>query len=72
MTGPGLATPDRSELMRQHRDARARREAAPLDSDAYRAASEDVAHIEIAIAAMEEPPPAETTPAAAEGVQKGA
>ncbi len=72
MTGPGIAVPDRSELMRQHRDARARREAAPLDSAAYRTASEDVARIEIAIAALEEPPPAETSPAAAEAAQKGA
>lgn len=72
MTGPGFATPDRSELMRQHRDARARREAAPLDSEAYRTASEEVARIEIAIAALEEPPPEETSPAAAEAAQKGA
>ena len=43
--------------MRQHRDARARREAAALDSAAYRKASEDVARIEIAIAAVEEPAP---------------
>ena len=56
---------DRTELMEQHRAARERREAAPWGSDAFRAAAEDVARIEIAIAALEEPPPAETAPAAA-------
>lgn len=56
---------DRSDLMRQHREARARREAAPLGSDAYRAASEDVTRIEVAIAALEEPPPDATAPEAA-------
>lgn len=71
MTGPGFATPDRSDLMRQHRDARARREAAPLDSAAYRKASEDVARIEIAIAAMEEPPHATTSPQSAEAAPTG-
>ena len=55
----------RAELMEQHRQARARREAAPLESDAYRAAAEEVARIEVAIAAAEEPPPAQTAPAAA-------
>lgn len=49
--------------MCQHRDARARREAAALGSDGYRKASEDVARIEIAIAALEEPPPATTAAA---------
>jgi hypothetical protein len=51
--------------MRQHREARARREAAPLGSDAYRAASEEVTRIEVAIAALEEPPPSQTAPDAA-------
>lgn len=50
--------PDRTDLMRQHVVARARREAADLGTDAYRKASEDVARIEIAIAALEEPAPA--------------
>jgi hypothetical protein len=53
--------------MRQHVEARARREAAALGSDAYRQASEDVASIEVAIAAMEEPPPTQTAPEAARG-----
>jgi hypothetical protein len=58
-------SPGRSDLMRQHREARARRDAAPLGSDAYRAASEEVTRIEVAIAAMEEPPPEATAPEAA-------
>jgi hypothetical protein len=44
--------------MNQHAAARARREAAPLGSDEYRVAAEEVARIEVAIAAMEEPGPA--------------
>jgi hypothetical protein len=43
--------------MAEHAEAKRRREAAPLGSDAYRVASEDVARIEVAIAALEEPPP---------------
>ncbi len=42
-------------LMSQHVAARRRRDAAPLDSAGYREASEEVARIEIAIAAAEEP-----------------
>lgn len=57
----------RAKLMEQHRQARARREAAPLESDAYRAAAEDIARIEVAIAAAEEPPPSQTAPEAAVG-----
>lgn len=72
MSAPGTAAPDRSDLMRQHREARARREAAPLGSDAYRKGCEDVARIEVAIAALEEPPPDQNAPAAAEAAQKGA
>ena len=53
--------PDRSGLMEQHAAARARREAAPLGSDEFTAAAEEVARIEIAIAELEEPPP--STPA---------
>lgn len=49
---------DRGALMSRHAAARARRDAAPLDSAVYRDASEEVAAIEIAIAAAEEPPPA--------------
>jgi len=47
---------DRAALMLQHVAARGRRDAAPLDSADYRAASEEVANIEIAIARAEEPP----------------
>jgi hypothetical protein len=43
--------------MAQHAAARARRDAAPLGSDEFRAAAEEVATIEVAIAALEEPPP---------------
>ena len=46
----------REGLMERHREARARREAAALGSDEYRAAAEEVARIEIAIAELEEPP----------------
>ena len=53
-----IPRPSRTELMAQHADARRRRDAAELDSPEYRAASEDVARIEIAIAAAEEPPAA--------------
>lgn len=48
---------DRTVLMSRHVAARRQRDAAPLDSAAYREASEEVAAIEIAIAAAEEPPP---------------
>ena len=43
--------------MARHVEARRRRDAAPLDSEAYREASEEVADVEIAIAAAEEPAP---------------
>ena len=52
---------DRGALMEQHASAKARRDAASLGSDEFRDAAEEVARIEIAIAALEEPPP--TTPA---------
>ncbi len=54
---------DRAVLMSRHAAARARRDAAPLDSAAYRDASEEVAAIEIAIAAALEPPPSMGAPA---------
>ncbi len=47
----------RGELMARHAAARQRRDAAPLGSDEFRAAAEEVARIEIAIAQLEEPPP---------------
>jgi hypothetical protein len=46
----------RDNLMEEHRAARARRDAAPLESDEFRAAAEEVARIEIEIARREEPP----------------
>ena len=49
--------PSRSDLMVLHTAAKSRREAAPLGSDAYRAACEEVARVEVAIAAAEEPRP---------------
>jgi len=52
---------DRTTLMQQHVAARARRDAAPLGSDDYRAAAEEVTRIEVAIAAMEEPKPSGPT-----------
>lgn len=51
----------RETLMERHRIARERREAALLGSDEYRAAAEEVAEIEIAIAKLEEPPPPTTS-----------
>ncbi|MDP8905348.1 MAG: hypothetical protein M3N29_08535 [Chloroflexota bacterium] len=47
----------RAELMEQHAAARRRRDSAALGSDEFRAAAEEIARIEIAIAALEEPPP---------------
>ena len=43
----------RPELMELHRAARARRNAAPLGSEAFRAAVEDIARIEVRIAAVD-------------------
>ena len=48
----------RGELMEQHVMACRRRDSSELDSEDYRAAAEEVARIEIAIAQLEEPPPA--------------
>jgi transcription elongation GreA/GreB family factor len=53
---PAPAT--RAELMEQHAAARQRRNMAQLGSPDYRAAAEDLARIEIAIAQLEEPPQA--------------
>jgi hypothetical protein len=44
--------------MERHVVARAKRDAAPLGSDEYRAAAEEIARIEVAVAQLEEPPPA--------------
>lgn len=49
----------REKLMEEHVAARRRRDAADLGSPEFRAAAEDVARIEIAIAELEEPPPPE-------------
>ena len=43
----------REELLARHADARRRRAAAPLDSEAFRAAADEVGRIEIRIAAIE-------------------
>ena len=43
--------------MEHHRAARARRDAAALGSDEFRAAAEEIARVEIAIARLEEPAP---------------
>jgi hypothetical protein len=55
------AQPDRTALMEQHVQARARRDQAELGSDAYRTAADEIARIEIAIAELEEPPPTAPT-----------
>jgi hypothetical protein len=49
------ARKSREELLVEHRAARALREAAPLGSDAYRAAVEEIARIEVAINELQEP-----------------
>jgi hypothetical protein len=43
----------RPELMELHRAARARRNGAPLDSPAFRAAVDEIARIEVRIAAID-------------------
>lgn len=48
----------RDELLERHRAARARREAAALGSDEYRAAAQEIATIEVQINRLEEPDPA--------------
>ena len=52
----------RTALMVLHAAAKERRDAAPLGSDAYRTACEEVARIEVAIAAAEEPRSSTTPP----------
>jgi formylglycine-generating enzyme required for sulfatase activity len=56
-TVPAVAEPlhgsPRDPLLAQHREARRRRDAAPLNSEAYREASLEIARIEVAIAALE-------------------
>jgi len=54
---------DRSTLMQRHVAARARRDAAPLGGEEFRAAAEEIAALEIAIAQMEEPPAGRPTTA---------
>lgn len=51
----GAQPADRSALMMRHREAAARRDAAPLDGVEYRAAAQEIAQIEIAISSLEEP-----------------
>ena len=59
----GLAeTADRSSLMTKHVAARAKRDAAEIGSEEFRAAAEDIARIEVAIAKLEEPPPTKGSP----------
>jgi hypothetical protein len=45
----------RDDLMAEHSAARARREAAVLGSEDFRAAAEEIARIEVAINQLEEP-----------------
>jgi len=45
----------REDLLAKHSTARAKREAAALDSKEYRAAAEEIARIEIQINRLEEP-----------------
>jgi hypothetical protein len=43
----------RDELMTRHADARKRRNSAPLDSEAFRAAVDELGRIEVRVAAIE-------------------
>jgi hypothetical protein len=52
-TGEPAAQISREQLMAQWRDARRRRDAAVLGSDEFRAAAEEIARIEVAIARSE-------------------
>jgi hypothetical protein len=54
-----LTATTRAELMELHAAARRRRDSAALGSDEFRTAAEEVARIEIAVAQLEEPPPAD-------------
>lgn len=56
-------SPTRTRLMEQHIEARRKRDAAVLDSEEFRSASEEIARIEVAIAAAEEPAPKAAVPA---------
>lgn len=51
MTSQGAAT--REELLRQHAEARHRRNAAPLGGEEHRAAVAEIARIEVEIARIE-------------------
>jgi hypothetical protein len=66
MANPEAAR-DRSALMARHVEARRRRDEAPLDGEAFRAAAEEITRIEVAIAELEEPPVQQTATAAAQG-----
>ena len=50
---PSASEPNRESLLAQWRDARRKRAAAPLTSEAFREASEDIARIEVEIARIE-------------------
>lgn len=50
---PAGTTRTREELLEEHAAARRRRDAAPLGSDAYRAAADEVGRIEVEIARVE-------------------
>ena len=45
----------RAELLALHADARRRRAAAPLGSEAFRAAVDEIARIEVRVASIEQP-----------------
>jgi hypothetical protein len=68
MNGPYDPGRSRADLMVRHVQARRRRDAAPLGSAEYRAACEEIASVEVAIAALEEPrAPSPAAPEAATG-----
>ena len=63
MSTPTSAT--RSRLMAGHVVARQQRDSAPLGSEEYRLACEEIARIEVAIATAEEPVPQAPAPGVA-------
>jgi len=56
-------SPTRTRLMAEHVIARQKRDSAPLGSEEYRLACEEIARIEVAIATAEEAVPQLTVPA---------
>ena len=52
-TTAGAPLPSHADLLARHAEARHRRDAAPLDSPAYRAAATDIAEIETRLSGLD-------------------